>query len=92
MVDLAPGARRRSPATSASAARCSTAGVRSGGWKGAAGLRHKRCPKPGLRERRLAAALAPPPEPAHSGSGLRPGQGADPHRRDRTDRVPRSGV
>lgn len=40
------------------------------GWRalwraeGAAGLCHKRGPKPGLRERRLAAALAPPPEPA----------------------------
>jgi transposase len=39
------------------------------GWRalwraeGAAGLRHKRGPKPGLRQRRLAAALAPPPEP-----------------------------
>ncbi len=40
------------------------------GWRalwraeGAAGLRHKRGPKPGLRQRRLTAALAPPPPSA----------------------------
>lgn len=32
--------------------------------EGVGGLNRKRGPKPGLRERRLAAALAPPPDPS----------------------------
>jgi transposase len=40
-------------------------------WRaeGAGGLCHKRGPKPGLRQRRLAAALAPTPPPAPPDQG-----------------------
>ena len=40
-------------------------------WRaeGAPGLSHKRGPKPGLRQRRLAAALAPTPPPAPPDQG-----------------------